>query len=53
MVEKKIAHQLALEIQKICWLEARKFETSDLEIALLTSKVGRPKIRRFDEWLRY
>ena len=37
--------QLALEIQKICWSEARKFETSDLEIALFTSKVGRTEGR--------
>ena len=33
--------QLALEIQKICWPKARKFETSDLEIDLSTSKGGR------------
>ncbi len=33
--------QLALEIQKICWPESRKLETSDLEIALCTSTVGR------------
>jgi hypothetical protein len=33
--------QLALEIQKICWPEPRKLVTSDLEIALFTSKDGR------------
>jgi hypothetical protein len=33
--------QLALEIQKICWPEARKLENSDLEIALFTSTGGR------------
>jgi hypothetical protein len=32
--------QLALEIQTVCWPEARKFETSDLEIALCMSKGG-------------
>jgi hypothetical protein len=32
--------QLALEIQTVCWPEARKFETSDLEIALCVSKGG-------------
>ena len=37
--------QLALEIQKICWPEARKFETSDLEIALFTNKDGRMEDR--------
>jgi hypothetical protein len=33
--------QLALEIQTICWPEARKFETSDLEIVLFMGKGGR------------
>ena len=37
--------QLALEIQKICWPEARKLETSDLEISLFTSTVGRTEGR--------
>ena len=33
--------QLALEIKKICWPDARKLENSDLEIAFLTSTGGR------------
>ena len=33
--------QLALEIQKICWPDARKLENSDLEIAFFTSTGGR------------
>ena len=32
--------QLTLEIQTVCWSEARKFETSDLEKALCMSKGG-------------
>jgi hypothetical protein len=37
----KWCFQLALEIQKICWPEARKLENSDLEIAFFTSTRGR------------
>ena len=37
--------QLALEIQKICWPEARKFEISDLDIAFFTSMGGRTEDR--------